>query len=114
MTEFKTIVGDTLRIRVALYTDETRSTPLPLAGKLLTFGAVDRNIDPTISIVKTIGDGITVVDAAQGSALILLGPGDTALVGASGGVLQYYLRVTEGVDVYTAGRGKIVIAQLVP
>lgn len=114
MTDFNTVSGDTLRIRVALFTDDTRSTPLNLTGKVLTFGVADRAVDPLVSFQKTVGDGITVLDAGQGSALVVLGPADTALVGARGGVLRYYLRVTEGSDVYTADRGKISISRLIP
>lgn len=101
MAKFQCIIGDTLKLRMVVYEDDRKKAFENLTGKTLTFHASNGS---GIEITKVIGDGITVLDAAQGSVEVYLAPDDTN-VGDSPVGLRYTLRLQDGIDVYTLSYG---------
>lgn len=112
MTDFSCLVGDTLKLRLQVYTSAAHTAVMDLTGKEVDFHAADRAVNPLVSIDKSIGDGIVVPSLVAGAVEITVSSTDTALFGEAGGVLLYYIRLTDGVEVYTLDLGKIKVKRL--
>lgn len=109
MSNLKMYRGDTAEFRVTAL--DIDGEPLNLTGASAWFTAKNNTADLDNAAVfqKTIGDGITVVNAVGGIMLVRLAEVDTSSI--TGKVfLQYDLQVKDATDgVWTVSRGVILV-----
>jgi hypothetical protein len=108
--EFPITVGETFQIEAYVYEDPKLTKQFDLAGSDLTFTASDDRVNPTITVEKTIGSGIFVVDAVTGHVRVTLTAEDTAVLGQYGGVLHFDLNLTDADSLpWTIAKGKLIL-----
>jgi hypothetical protein len=108
--KFPVVVGDTFTFDVFLYSDPQLERVLPLANNELTVTASDDRANPTVEIVKTIGDGITVISADIGQVRVAFTPSDTESLGVYGGTLYFEVKLEdEDSNVFTVARGSLAL-----
>jgi hypothetical protein len=80
LQNFSMYQGDDVRLGVTLV--DAAGLPVSLVGATLKWGIAKKAIDGVPLLLKTIGSGITVLDAVGGSFEVALTPSDTqSLVG---------------------------------
>lgn len=83
---------------------------LDITGLTITFTAVDDILTPTLSVSKTVGMGITILDAPSGHLRIELDPIDTLILGVFGGRMYYDVSVADDQGtLYIALRGNLYL-----
>lgn len=102
-------IGDTFEFDFFLISYDE---PLDLTGSTLTLTLVDDTYEPSITLVKTVGDGLIVLSATDGHGKGILEPADTEILGPDGGPLFYELVIVD-VDnnVFTALEGTILLTR---
>lgn len=108
--EFPITVGETFQFDAYVYQDPKLTKQFDLTGSDLTFTAQDDRVNPTLTVEKTIGAGIFVIDALTGHVRVTLTAEDTAILGQYGGVLQFDLNLTDGDSLpWTIAKGKLIL-----
>jgi hypothetical protein len=83
--------------------------PVDLTGAGIWFTAKMSPGASTVVFQKTVGQGITVTEAASGAGVIELVPGDTQGLGARTVRLYFDLEVEIAGAVYTVAAGRLVV-----
>ena len=87
---FKIDIGSTFNLDVIVYENNDLINRYDLTGILaLGFVAKDDPFNPVYIISKSIGSGVTIIDAAQGFARVFLDSTDTAILGQFGGIMYF-------------------------
>ena len=103
-------VGDSFEFDIFVYETPTQANPYDLTNSNLTFTAVDDPANPMNTLVKTIGDGIVVLDYENGHARVTLTTEDTNILGPFGGILFYDVKLdTPENTTYTVASGSLLL-----
>lgn len=84
--------------------------PYSLSGANLYFTAKSSVVQAGKIFQKTIGDGITITNAAAGTAAIELEPNDTKNLPSTTTELDYDIELEKAGKIYTLVSGKLVVA----
>jgi len=109
MANFTIKRGDTVQFSGTI---TQGGTALDITGASLWFTAKNQYVDDDVSAIfqKTIGDGITVVNAAQGLITILLSPSDTTGLSKVKTILVYDLQLKDtNSKIYSIASGNLVV-----
>lgn len=89
-------VGESFLFDVFLFDSvgDTDPDPLDITTMTIEFSAVDDLLNPVLTIDKTVGEGITVMDPLTGQVRVELTPTDTMILGPFGGKLFYEVSAT--------------------
>jgi hypothetical protein len=110
--DFTVKVGDSLQFDIFVYTSPAKDVPFDLTGATVEMLLLDNRTSPTVSVTKTVGDGLTIINLEGGHVRVNLGPADTLLLGPFGGILFYDVKLTDvAANVFTVSSGDI---ELVP
>lgn len=107
-----TYAGDSLRLEGSVKSRLDSGDPLNLSTSAITFVASGvTGLPPTaVTVTKTVGAGITVLDGPNGFLAVDLTPTDTQALGADGGIFDYALRITlDPTHVHTVAVGQIKV-----
>ena len=107
-TILRFVRGDSFKFVLDIDID---GSPYNLTGTTMKMTAKWSHSDSDANALfqKTIGDGITYTDAANGQAQIILAPADTISLPPQIVVLQYDVELTDGSSVYTVARGDLAV-----
>jgi hypothetical protein len=108
MADFTLSRGDTIKLNVAV---TASGSVYSLVGSSMWFTAKYSYSDPDSSAVfqKTIGSGITLTDAVNGKATVLILPTDTSGLANAKVMLVYDLQVKDASgNIYTVARGNLI------
>ena len=110
--EYSVRVGDSLQFDAYIYENTELEDLFDLTGSTVEMLLVDDKINPSVSVTKTVGDGITLIDEVNGHIRIILDPTDTASLGIYGGIMYYDIKLTDtNTNLFTVSSGRI---RLVP
>lgn len=106
--KFPVVVGDSFTFDAFLYSDPQLERTLPIGTNTLSVVAADERTNPTVEIVKTVGNGITVLEPEIGHVRVAFTPADTESLGVYGGVLYFEVKLEdEDANVFTVARGSL-------
>lgn len=106
--KFPVVVGDSFAFDVFLYSDPQLERTMPIGTGTLSVVASDDRNNPTVEIVKTLNDGITVLEAEIGHVRVAFTSSDTESLGRYGGVLYFEVKLEdEDSNVFTVARGSL-------
>lgn len=110
MASIKFPEGTTYRVEFTLK-DRRTNLPLDLTDGSLTFamyteGAATTGVVPAF-LTKTIGDGLAIISAVDGTFRLTFDPSDTV---DQAGTYEYEIEFIDGLgDIYLAGEGKVIV-----
>lgn len=114
-SKFPVPVGDSFEFDAYLYSDPQLERPLPLGVGTLTVNVTDDKQKPSYSTSKTVGDGITVVDADLGHVRVRFTPTDTNSLGDYGGTLYFEMKYEDDDgNPYTVATGSLALTPVAP
>lgn len=108
MADFTIYRGDTVSLNITI---TASGEAYNLTGKSMWFTAKTSYAvaDPG-TFQKTIGNGITIVSAANGRATIVISPSDTNSLGNSKTALVYDVQVKDASgNIYTVASGNLIV-----
>lgn len=108
--KFPVTVGDSFSFDVYLFEEPQYERPMPVGlGELKVVAADDRE-NPTVTIEKSISDGIILLDPAIGHFRVYFTDVDTNSLGRYGGILYFEVKFTdEDGNPFTVARGSLAL-----
>lgn len=106
-TSIEMFRGDTAQINAAV---KTGTTVFDLTGATVKFTARQSIVDSAVLFQKTIGSGITITNAVQGTLTVEIAPADTASLTDESSMLVWDIEVTRGGQVFTVAHGDLRVS----